>query len=113
MTSSIGAWDPALLTGAPPPSAVDDLAYLVAERLQVPVWKLKSAGPGSAHIAFARQIVMYLAREVLKLSWHEIGDALQRNHSTVIHGCNLIKARMEARPEFRARIETLTLRAEV
>ncbi|HRE49089.1 MAG TPA: DnaA/Hda family protein, partial [Aggregatilineales bacterium] len=40
------------------------------------------------HIALARQIAMYLAREDGGISLPEIGEALGgRDHSTVVHGC--------------------------
>jgi chromosomal replication initiator protein len=50
----------------------------------------------SADISQARQIAMYLARELTRASLEQIGDALGgRTHSTVLHSCNKIAADME------------------
>ena len=48
-----------------------------------------------ANIAFPRQIAMYLARELTKLSLSEIGDAFGgRDHGTVLHAHRLVRERM-------------------
>ena len=42
-------------------------------------------------IAFPRQICMYLCKELTELSTTDIGEKLgNRDHSTVMHGCNKI-----------------------
>ena len=38
-----------------------------------------------------RQVAMYLAREVAKLSLPAIGAAFGRDHSTVLHACRKIE----------------------
>ena len=43
----------------------------------------------------ARQIVMYLLREDLNLSYSEIGNKIKRDHTTVIHSCDKIKKTLE------------------
>ncbi len=45
------------------------------------------------YVAFVRQVAMYLIRENTDLSTIEIGDFLNRDHSTVIHGWNVIERR--------------------
>jgi chromosomal replication initiator protein len=46
-------------------------------------------------IARARQLVMYLAREETTASLPQIGEALGgRDHSTVVHGCSKIAAKI-------------------
>ena len=43
-------------------------------------------------IAFARQIVMYIMRELLDMSYSRIGQVLGgRDHSTVLHGVDKIE----------------------
>jgi chromosomal replication initiator protein len=48
------------------------------------------------HIAFPRQIAMYLARTLTGTSLNTIGEAFGgRDHGTVLHACRLVKDRME------------------
>ena len=48
------------------------------------------------HIAFPRQIAMYLARQLTGNSLSSIGEAFGgRDHGTVLHACRLVKDRME------------------
>jgi chromosomal replication initiator protein len=59
----------------------------------------------------ARQIAMYLAREVLNASLPQIGDALGgRKHSTVLHGCKQVSEDIENDFITRATIEELKAR---
>jgi chromosomal replication initiator protein len=113
MTENIGAFDPALLTDAPREFAAtaDDILGLVSVRFQVPLVQLIGRRR-TQHVAFVRQMAMYLARELTDLSFPEIGDAFGRDHSTVIHACNLIARRMDARSDFKARIEGLKAEVE-
>ena len=46
-------------------------------------------------IALARQVIMYLSRELTSLPLSKIGDQLgKRDHSTVVHACKLIEKKM-------------------
>lgn len=48
------------------------------------------------HIAFPRQIAMYLTRQLTGNSLNAIGEAYGgRDHGTVLHACRLVKDRME------------------
>jgi chromosomal replication initiator protein len=48
------------------------------------------------HIAFPRQIAMYLARQMTESSLNTIGEAFGgRDHGTVLHACRLVKDRMQ------------------
>ncbi|MEM7384514.1 MAG: chromosomal replication initiator protein DnaA [Verrucomicrobiota bacterium] len=48
-----------------------------------------------ANIAQARQVAMYLTRELTNTSYKEIGEAFGgRDHGTVIHACNTIRKKM-------------------
>ena len=59
----------------------------------------------AANIAFPRQIAMYLARELTKMSLNEIGDAFGgRDHGTVLHACKLVKRRMQEQDNIRQTI---------
>jgi len=49
-------------------------------------------GPGrSANVALARQIAMYLCRDLTDLSLPKIGQAFERDHTTVIHAYRKIR----------------------
>jgi chromosomal replication initiator protein len=49
-------------------------------------------------IAQARQLAMYIAREATTASLPQIGDAIGRDHSTVLHGCARVAAMIEEDP---------------
>lgn len=59
------------------------------------------------HTAFARHLAMYLAREVTHASFPIIGKFFGRDHSTVMHACRIIAARMAAQPEFAEKVTEL------
>jgi chromosomal replication initiator protein len=63
----------------------------------------------TAKIALARQVAMYLARSLTDSSLKGIGSAFGgRDHSTVIHACDLISKRMASDPTFRERIDKIS-----
>ena len=54
----------------------------------------------------ARQIVMFLTRSLTNLSLKNIGRELGgRDHSTVIHSCNLVDKKIKGSPSFRKKME--------
>lgn len=55
------------------------------------------AGPtrGSARIAFARQVAMYLAHVAFEMSLNRVAIAFDRDRSTVGHACHLIEDRRD------------------
>ncbi len=68
---------------------------VVSEAFEVPVAMLK-AKKRSANIALARQVAMYVTRELTGRSLQQIGqDFGGRDHSTVIHACSLVTAKMQ------------------
>jgi len=68
---------------------------VVSEAFEVPVAMLK-ARKRSANIALARQVAMYITRELTGRSLQQIGqDFGGRDHSTVIHACSLVTAKMQ------------------
>ncbi len=63
----------------------------------------------TSHIALARQVAMYLARSLTDSSLKVIGGEFGgRDHSTVIHACDLVSRKMSADAEFRQRIDSLS-----
>jgi chromosomal replication initiator protein len=56
----------------------------------------------------ARQVAMYLARELTKHSLPDIGRHFGgRDHTTVLHGCDKIRELLERDVKFRAEIDLL------
>ena len=58
-------------------------------------------------IALARQIAYYLCRTITGSSFPTIGGALRRDHSSIIHGFNLIHSRCQHEAPFRLFVEKL------
>jgi chromosomal replication initiator protein len=60
-----------------------------------------------------RQVAMYLCREVLGMTLHDIGSTFGgRDHSTVIHAVERVKARLACEPAFAARVDRATVRLQ-
>jgi chromosomal replication initiator protein len=59
------------------------------------------------HIAFCRQVAMYLCRKLTDNSFPVIGEHFGRDHSTVIHAYNLIARRVGNDSAFRMSIEKI------
>lgn len=53
-------------------------------------------------VSDARQIIMYLARKLCKMSFSDIGVRLQRSHATVLYACNVIDDRLSLDRKFQA-----------
>jgi chromosomal replication initiator protein len=70
---------------------------------------MMTAKKKTAKIALARQVAMYLSRSLTDSSLKVIGAAFGgRDHSTVIHACDLISRRMAADPAFRDGIDKIS-----
>jgi chromosomal replication initiation ATPase DnaA len=63
----------------------------VAAVFAVPVGKIRAPSRGSASVAFARQVAMYLAHIVLGHSYTAIGHSFGRDRTTVAHACALVE----------------------
>jgi chromosomal replication initiator protein len=62
-----------------------------------------------AHLAWPRQVAMYLSRELTDQTLPAIGRAFGgRNHTTVMHACKRTAERMAADPEAYAAVDRLT-----
>ncbi|MEE9442560.1 MAG: chromosomal replication initiator protein DnaA [candidate division Zixibacteria bacterium] len=67
-----------------------------------------SARKKTQNIVLARQVAMYLSRNLTGNSLKSIGDAFGgRDHSTVIHACNLIEKMNLSDSGFRRRLESI------
>jgi chromosomal replication initiation ATPase DnaA len=51
-------------------------------------------------VAMKRHIICYLMREVGQFSFPCIGSFINRDHSTIMHSCGLVRRRIAASTEF-------------
>ncbi len=58
-------------------------------------------------VAWPRQIAMFLTTELTDLSLPEIGREFNRDHSTVVHGRDLVKEKIDTDPFFTAEINQI------
>ncbi len=85
---------------------VDSIQKTVSDFFHIRLADLKSK-KRTQHIAFCRQVAMYLSRKLTDASFPTIGDHFSRDHSTVIHAYNLILRRVSSDSAFRLSIEKI------
>ena len=85
---------------------IDLIQKRVSEFFHIRLVDLKSK-KRTQHIAFCRQVAMYLCRKLTDSSFPTIGDRFGRDHSTVIHAYNLIARRVSNDSAFRHSIEKI------
>jgi chromosomal replication initiator protein len=78
----------------------ESIVAKVSERFGVSVEELKSKNK-QRRIADARQVCMYLVREMTDLSLPRIGEIFNRDHTTVLHGWRTISSAMAEDAEMR------------
>jgi len=71
------------------------LASLVGSALRVEPGALCAAGRGTAEIAYARHVALYLAHTTLGLTYTEAGRLFGRDRTTAAHACRRIEERRE------------------
>jgi chromosomal replication initiator protein len=90
------------------PLTMEGIQEVVAKHFNLDTRDMRSKRRTDA-IAFPRQIAMYLARTLTEASTTEIGDSFGgKDHTTVMHACNKIKAKMASDPYFVALINKIT-----
>jgi chromosomal replication initiator protein len=85
---------------------IDGIQKTVADFFHIRLVDLKSK-KRTQHIAFCRQVAMYLCRKLTDSSFPVIGEHFGRDHSTVIHAHNLIARRVANDSAFRMSIEKI------
>ena len=79
----------------------------VAQHFDIPLETLK-AKTRIARVVLARQVAMYLARELTDASLVGIGSFFgNRDHSTVLHACAKVRAAAEADPALKRKLQTI------
>jgi chromosomal replication initiator protein len=85
---------------------IEAIQRTVADFFHIRLADLKSKRR-TQHIAFCRQVAMYLCRKLTQCSFPTIGENFGRDHSTVIHAYNLIARRVSNDSAFRMSIEKI------
>lgn len=83
----------------------------VCSELKIPVEKLMSTSRVE-NIARSRQIVFFLARALKEIPFDHIGKVFNRDHCTVMHGCNRVQALSETDIFFAGTVSGLMARCE-
>jgi chromosomal replication initiator protein len=89
--------------------SLSDVLQVTAQYYQLSLSDLVSKSR-QRDVVVARQMAIYLARQETNASLPEIGDALGRNHSTVLYSYNKVVEQLETDPHFRQKIEQLRQR---
>jgi chromosomal replication initiator protein len=86
---------------------LDRITQLICERYQVKVSDLRSKRRGRS-VSEPRQVIMFIARKLTKLSLQEIGDHFGgRDHSTVLYAVRQVENRNGTDPAFAATMERM------
>jgi chromosomal replication initiator protein len=85
---------------------IEAIQRVVADSFHIHLAELKSK-KRTQHVAFCRQVAMYLCRKLTSNSFPSIGTHFGRDHSTVIHAVNLIERRVNNDAAFRLLIEKI------
>ncbi len=85
---------------------VEAIQRAVSDFFHIRLADLKSK-KRTQHIAFCRQVAMYLCRKLTSSSFPTIGEHFGRDHSTVIHAFNLIERRVTSDSAFRLSLERI------
>ena len=86
---------------------IELITGIVAEHYNINVSDLISAKK-SRNIAFPRQICMYLCRDLTEISFQDIGHYFgNRDHTTIIHGCDKVQKDLEMDLNLKNTIEVL------
>jgi chromosomal replication initiator protein len=89
------------------PVMIADVMRAVSDKLHITVDQIKSKRR-TQDIALARQVGMYLARELIGASLAQIGRAFgNRDHTTVLHACQKIRKIAESDPQFRGTLKDI------
>jgi chromosomal replication initiator protein len=85
---------------------IEAIQRVVSDSFHIHLTDLKSK-KRTQHVAFCRQVAMYLCRKITSNSFPSIGEHFGRDHSTVIHAVNLVARRVNNDAAFRLLIEKI------
>jgi len=102
-----------VVNDAKSPVNIDQIQRIVCEFYDIPEDLLR-AKTRKQEVVNARQVAMYLAKELTNSSLKTIGLHFGgRDHSTVIHACQSIQDRLGNNPSFKQNVEQLRRRIEM
>ncbi len=88
--------------------SLDAVVHAVAAHFVVDEEKIIEEGRGTKEIAQARQVAMYLMKQLTHLSLKSIGNRFgNRDHSTVVHAIKTVERLMAEDPSFKRGVESL------
>lgn len=91
----------------------EDVIKTVASYYAVKVSQIKGKGR-TADVALARQVIMYILREKLKLRLKQIAFILKRDdHTTIIHGVEKILHLIAKNQQFKEEVDTIVKNLEL
>ncbi len=90
----------------PTPITIERIIEEVARTFEVTAVDIKSP-KRAAQISQARQVAMYVVREVTNLSYEEIGKEFGRDHSTAIYAVQQVERNMKTRSDYRNMVNDL------
>lgn len=89
----------------------EDITAVVAGYFTVEVDKIMEQGRGTKEVAQARQVAMFLMKELTSASLKSIGQRFGgRDHSTVVHAIKTIEKAMEKDDSFRKSVDAVMAR---
>lgn len=94
-----------------PPAERDVLLRVVAEHYGAKVSDLKS-GSRRQRLCQARHVASYLLRRHQLLTWCEIGELLQRDHTTIMHGAKKVQRQADKDPKLFKGLQDLAAAAQ-
>ncbi|MFA5857766.1 MAG: chromosomal replication initiator protein DnaA [Elusimicrobiota bacterium] len=93
---------------APAEVTIERIQRIVAKEFNLNVSEMKSKRRTDS-VAFPRQVAMYLSRTLTECSLTEIGEAFGgKDHTTIMHACNKIKAKINNDCYFLALVNKIT-----
>lgn len=88
------------------PVTVETVIQVVADYYHITPQDI-TGSKRSKNIAYPRQIVMYLSRQLTENSLQDIGSILGKDHSTIIHGINKVTEDMQTDASLKNTIDIL------
>lgn len=85
---------------------VSTIAQKVADYFDLTVKDLKSTAR-QQKIAHARHVAVYLAREVLQMSYEAIGEFFSKKHTTIMYSCDLVADKLKTDEDLKISIEEI------
>ena len=87
---------------------LEAIVHAVASHFSVDEEKILEEGRGTKEVAQARQVAMYLMKQLTHLSLKSVGIRFgNRDHSTVVHAIKIVEKLMAEDPSFKRAVESL------